>query len=535
MRNALIALLLTAAPLHVQAAPVPHTGMVCTDGPSFDLTASSGTVETPDGNSILMWSYGAAAFQSPGPVLCVTQGDAVTVHLHNDLAEPVSIVFPGQSAVGGTGTPGLLADEAPAGGDATYTFTAGEPGTYVYESGSDPAKQVEMGLYGALVVRPAGHPDQAYDAATRFDPKREYLILLSDIDPDLHHAIETGGTYDFDTLRSRYFAINGRQFPDTVQDNGVSWLPNQPYGALVRVKPYNATTNPLPALIRMVNVGVLNHPYHPHGNHLRQIAQDGRKLAAGSEHFAETVASGQTLDYLFTWTDQDSWDAGGNPFPPSVSGPDYHNLTFSDGNTWYSGSAYLGSKGTLPTGTAGQNVCGEWYFPWHSHALNEFANYDASFGGMATLLRVDPPQGCSSVAGSATILNGTLRSGNAAALAVADSAFYQVNAAGSGADWYGGFTAVPSGSAGLTATYTGHNSVAGRPATLWYWKWSTSTWTQLGAAATIGTADVTITRPVPGDAIGSGAAQGKVRIRVLTTGTAFFTLANLLKLTYDAP
>ena len=23
-----------------------------------------------------------------------------------------------------------------------------------------------------------------------------------------------------------------------------------------------------------------------------------------------------------------------------------------------------------------QNICGEWYFPWHSHALNEFANFD---------------------------------------------------------------------------------------------------------------------------------------------------------------
>ena len=41
-----------------------------------------------------------------------------------------------------------------------------------------------------------------------------------------------------------------------------------------------------------------------------------------------------------------------------------------------------------------QNVCGEWYFPWHSHALNEFTNFDEGFGGMGTLLRVDPPGGC---------------------------------------------------------------------------------------------------------------------------------------------
>ena len=61
--------------------------------------------------------------------------------------------------------------------------------------------------------------------------------MLNELDPDLHHAVETGGTYDFNALHNRYFAINGREFPDTVQDNGVVMLPNQPYGALVRIQP----------------------------------------------------------------------------------------------------------------------------------------------------------------------------------------------------------------------------------------------------------------------------------------------------------
>ena len=74
--------------------------------------------------------------------------------------------------------------------------------------------------------------------------------------------------------------------------------------------------------------------------------------------------------------------------------PNYLNVTFKDSNTWYSGSPYLGYKGTLPTGVVSQNICGEWYFPLHSHALNEFTNYDQGFGGMGTLLRVDPAGGC---------------------------------------------------------------------------------------------------------------------------------------------
>ena len=40
------------------------------------------------------------------------------------------------------------------------------------------------------------------------------------------------------------------------------------------------------------------------------------------------------------------------------------------------------------------NECGEFYFPWHSHALQTVQNFDEGFGGMNTLVRVDPPVGC---------------------------------------------------------------------------------------------------------------------------------------------
>ena len=66
----------------------------------------------------------------------------------------------------------------------TYTFPVEKAGTYMYHSGTDPALQVEMGLLGAIVVRPYGydpnnptaygHPDTAFD--------REYLFVLSEMD-----------------------------------------------------------------------------------------------------------------------------------------------------------------------------------------------------------------------------------------------------------------------------------------------------------------------------------------------------------------
>jgi FtsP/CotA-like multicopper oxidase with cupredoxin domain len=431
--------LVMQAPAGALPTNPPKNGMVCASGgPTFDLVATTGDIQTPDGNSVFMWSYAdqSGDFQYPGPVLCVTQGQTVTINLTNDLPDATSIVFPGQDApVTATGgSAGLLATEAAAsGGTVSYSFTAGNPGTYLYESGTDVSKQIEMGLYGALVVRPSMGPNFAYNAAsTQFNPGQEFLMLLSEIDPDLHHAVEVGGIYDYTAKHNRYFSINGRSFPDTIQENGSSLLPTQPYGSLVRMQPTGPSSQP--ALIRMINAGTDNHPFHPHGNHLTQIAQDGRTVAR-TEHFGESVGAGQTEDFLLRWDNQttdtsgapfnDNWNPTTNPLP--VPQPNYRNLTFKDGDTWYSGNPYLGYKGTLPVGTNSLNVCGEWYFPWHSHALNEFSNFDAGFGGMGTLLRIDPPGGCSVAATSTTLVGGKLKGGNANSLAASDNSYYQVN------------------------------------------------------------------------------------------------------------
>jgi FtsP/CotA-like multicopper oxidase with cupredoxin domain len=407
-----------AAPRIIPAA-VPGT-VVCTPGPSFNLIARDGRIQTPDGNSVYMWGYAptAARLQIPGPVLCVTEGQTVTVTLTNNLpalntpSEPgvdagppnTSIVFPGQLGVTSTDpTPGLLAGEADPGGTVTYTFTAGRPGTYLYESGTEPSRQVEMGLYGAIIVRPALGPDFAYnDPTTQFNPGREYILVLHDIDPALHHAVDRGQAFDITAKHDRYWTVNGRSFPDSISDSGVPWLPNQPYGALVWVEPFHPVTNPLPALVRYANAGLSNHPFHPHGNHLRVIARDGALLRGplgqdGSmEAFTKTIGSGQTYDLLVRFDDDEGYSLG-NPVRfqgTDVVFPGLLNLVFKDDLSFYSGSPYLGEQDELPPRVTELNECGEFYYPWHSHALNEFQNFDEGFGGLATLLRVDPPGGC---------------------------------------------------------------------------------------------------------------------------------------------
>ena len=382
---------------------------ICNTGTTFDLETKTGYMQTPDGNSILMWTYGFenGNFQIPSPVLCVNEGDTVTINLTNNLPEPSSIIFPGQTGVTTSGgTAGLFTDEAAAsGGTVSYTFEASQPGTYLYESGTNPHKQVEMGLYGALIVRPeidtVDHKYAYNDEDTEYDPKREFLLVIHDIDNELHQAVEQGEPYDISIKHDRYWTINGRSFPDSIAPNNVPWLPNQPYGALVWVEASPDPENlPLPAMIRYINAGLENHPYHPHGNHMRVIGRDGRQLSLPFENFGTTIGSGQTYDLQFWWVNVEGWfypgPGAGNPLiQDQVTYPNIINLVFKDGVTWFSGAPDLGVKADLPPDTTIFNECGEFYFPWHSHALNEFQNFDEGFGGLATLVRVDPPGGCS--------------------------------------------------------------------------------------------------------------------------------------------
>ena len=404
-----VAVLGVAAPQGKLAQAFPPTsGIACTTSPTntFALTAQAGYISTPDGNTIYVWSYrnSAGDFQFPGPVLCVNQGDLVTVTLSNSLNEPVSITFPGQQNVYADGAPAMpvfsgpnltsLTNVAAPSGSTTYTFTVSEPGTYLYQSGTDVAKQVQMGLYGALVVRPAGHADWAYNRAdTQFNPANEYVMLLSEMDPALHVSIENNTPYDFTTLHNRYWMVNGRSFPDTIAPNNAAWIPSQPYSSLVHMHPKAASgPDALPAMVRYLSVGTKNHPFHPHGNHGRIIARDGRVLQGAAnqdmayEKFLVMIGAGQTWDATYEWTNVENWNPATNPVPITLT--QQLNQTYGE---YYAGSPYLGVQDELPSGLTSYNECGEYYHMWHSHALNESANYDAAFGGMLTLQRIDPP------------------------------------------------------------------------------------------------------------------------------------------------
>src|SRR6516165_10111790 len=335
-----LALLLTAS---------AHAAAPGITGPTFDLTAQAGSISQPDGAAVYSWGYGCrvapagfapaaigGAFcntmQVPGPTLIVTEGQTVTVHLLNGLpaaAGNTSILFPGFTVAATGGVTGLLTNEAAPGGTVTYTFTASAPGTHAYYSGTQGDLQVEMGLYGAIIVLPSAvpancntgyhalnttargahgetdfrlahaaydHPGSCYD--------REYLFQWAEMDTRIHRqalaqvTALTGCTagapgcslnVQTEPYHPAYYLINGRSMPDLMDPNYAGEYPHQPYNANPHMHMGELT------LIRTIGQGRWQHPFHEHANHVRILARDGNLVLSGSTTNV-TYTSGLTGD-----------------------------------------------------------------------------------------------------------------------------------------------------------------------------------------------------------------------------------------------
>ena len=94
-----------------------------------------------------------------------------------------------------------------------------------------------MGLFGALIVRPTpgGRTTPTTGPTASSRRREEFMVLLSEIDPYQHQAVEQGKAFNMNNYHPRYWLINGRGFPDSIADNDASWLPTQPYGALAQI------------------------------------------------------------------------------------------------------------------------------------------------------------------------------------------------------------------------------------------------------------------------------------------------------------
>ncbi len=463
----LVAVLVVAAALLLaggaQAATPGINGTGTAGAPVFNLDAAANYISQPDGAQIYSWGYGCAAgfaptfapavfttlhlgvcsnMQVPGPTLIVKEGDVVTVNLTNNLpagAGNTSIVFQGFQVCAGTitagvcnansGVAGLLTREAPPCPASTpacttntvsYTFVATTPGTRAYYSGTQLDLQIEMGLYGAIVVLPNTVPTgckalgndtgqklgigntgddfrlapSAYDhPETCYD--REYLFQFMELDPRIHTQAEaqvraiatcvssasnicpTSLSVKTEPYHPTYFLINGRSMPDDMDVNYSPNYPHQPYNGNPHMHPGDLT------LLRTIGQGRWEHPFHQHGNHVRILARDGNLILSqndtqtpprlgGRMEFTTDTYPGQSYDGIFYWSGKGlGWDIYGHA--PGILG----NPTCTPDVNGYDTSAAAVAAGN--------------YYEWcqdHNHPLE--TNPVGQVGGGGPVTQFDP-------------------------------------------------------------------------------------------------------------------------------------------------
>ncbi|HET8600580.1 MAG TPA: multicopper oxidase family protein [Segeticoccus sp.] len=240
---------------------------------SCDLWAMTGTQQVL-GKAIPIWGFSATgdtgSATAPGPLLVVRQGDVVTVTLHNGLAEPTSLAFPGQDAGSfSSGLPTTAEGGGVAPGDsAAYTFTASRPGTFLYEAGhtANGARQVAMGLSGALVVLDDDAAQAGYDD--------EAVLVLTEIDPRFN---ADPAHFDMRSFSPAYRLINGKPYPST------DAIPTD-QGHKVR--------------LRYVNAGMRLHSMSLLGGSQLLLSHDGHGLTHPQRAVIAAVEPGATIDAI---------------------------------------------------------------------------------------------------------------------------------------------------------------------------------------------------------------------------------------------
>lgn len=245
----------TTTPLHPGGVGPDGSQIVCRH-----LSAGDGFATMGDGTPLYVFSFanlptgplpvdpaqmmadGMLAANIPAPRIVVDEGDELYLNLTNvgmmmrpDLADPHSIHWHGfpQAAPVFDGVP-----EASAvinmGASFTYYYVANDPGTYLYHCHVEATEHIQMGMIGNLYVRPrqnrlaggtvlSGFTHQAGytyayndgDGSTRYDV--EFPVQITSFDPTFHEASISVNPLPFADMKDRYFMLNGRGYPDTVQ------------------------------------------------------------------------------------------------------------------------------------------------------------------------------------------------------------------------------------------------------------------------------------------------------------------------------
>jgi bilirubin oxidase len=176
----------------------------------LDLTAAPSRVEFVKGKPTTAWAYNGTV---PGPTIELREGDTVTVHFHNKLAQTTTVHWHGLHIPATSDGSPLNPVKPGESQDYVFKIPVGTAGTYWYHPHPDmtTTEQVAKGLYGALVIRPAADPLEGI---------RDRLLILSDNrfladgSVDLPDHMSPAGHVDSENGREgNVLLVNGQAMP----------------------------------------------------------------------------------------------------------------------------------------------------------------------------------------------------------------------------------------------------------------------------------------------------------------------------------
>lgn len=238
----------------------------------YQLTAADAQWELLPGVTTRAATYNGSV---PGPTLRVTEGDTLEVAVTNRLAEPTSVHWHGVHVPNDQdGVAGITQEPIAPGATFTYRFVAPHAGTFMYHPHADRSRaQIDRGLYGTLIIDPAGG-----------DPVRP--------DADVTLALQgwmvggMDGMSDAMSMEYNYFTVNGKSYPATVP---ITLAQDQ----LLR--------------LRFINPSQTIHPMHLHGTDMLVVAKDGEPLGDPQRINTLTLNAGETYEVLVRADNPGQW------------------------------------------------------------------------------------------------------------------------------------------------------------------------------------------------------------------------------------
>jgi len=242
----------------------------------FRLTAEPIRWELVTGKWVTAWAYNG---QVPGPQIWVNQGDKVRVDITNKLPEPTTIHWHGIDVPNDQdGVPGVSQDAIQPGATYTYQWEAKPSGTFWYHPHFDNNRQLDMGLYGAIIIKGPNEPRYDKEFVMFMD---EWIRLQDGRNgwEGVDHAGHNFGEYN-------WFTINGKSSPE---------IPHMVVNQGDRVR------------IRLLNAGYQAHPMHLHGKRTTVVAKDGAPLASPYQVDTVLIGTGERYDLEYIADDPGSW------------------------------------------------------------------------------------------------------------------------------------------------------------------------------------------------------------------------------------